>query len=115
MCFPVVSEKIMSQHRLAFRIESRKEIEPGVTEQHPVKKADIEGFKENINNALGTNVFSIFDSFGKLGSSTTKKATSGTTTGKTTTIDMSDFSDLYSRAFKKALFIQSIASKASPF
>ncbi len=57
---------------------------------------DIEGFKENINNALGTNVFSLFDNFGKLGSSTTKKATSGTTTGKTTTIDMSDFSDLYS-------------------
>jgi hypothetical protein len=53
-------------------------------------------FKENINNALGTNVFSLFDNFGKLGSSTTKKATSGTTTGKTTTIDMSDFSDLYS-------------------
>ena len=58
---------------------------------------DFDNFKENINNALGTNVFSIFDSFGKLGNSTIgKSATSGSTTGRTTTIDMSDLSDLYS-------------------
>lgn len=58
---------------------------------------DFDNFKDNINNALGTNVFSIFDSFGKLGNSTIgKSATSGSTTGRTTTIDMSDLSDLYS-------------------
>lgn len=58
---------------------------------------DFDNFKENINNALGTNVFSIFDSFGKIGNSTIgKSATSGSTTGRTTTIDMSDLSDLYS-------------------
>lgn len=58
---------------------------------------DFDNFKENINNALGTNVFSIFDSFGKFGNSTIgKSATSGSTTGRTTTIDMSDLSDLYS-------------------
>ncbi|MBQ8119884.1 MAG: hypothetical protein IJ172_03805, partial [Ruminococcus sp.] len=58
---------------------------------------DFDNFKDNINNAPGTNVFSIFDSFGKLGNSTIgKSATSGSTTGRTTTIDMSDLSDLYS-------------------
>ena len=46
MCFPVVSEKIMAQHRLALRIETREEIESGIAKQYPVKKADIVSFKE---------------------------------------------------------------------
>ncbi|MCR5479255.1 MAG: hypothetical protein K6F27_05260 [Ruminococcus sp.] len=56
---------------------------------------DIEGFKENINNALGTNVFSLFDNFGKLGKSASQKAASSTTQG-TTQVDMSDLYDMYS-------------------
>lgn len=58
---------------------------------------DIEGFKENLNTAFGTNIFSMFDIGNLDRSKVTNKSVkiNGNTNGKTE-IDMSDLYDMYS-------------------
>ena len=45
MRLPIISEQMASKRRFCLRVEMGEEIKPGIAQQEPVKKSDIEGFK----------------------------------------------------------------------
>ena len=45
MCFPVVSEQMPAKNGFGLRIVMRKEVKPGIAQQNPVKKDDVERFE----------------------------------------------------------------------